>query len=395
MNAPTDCSLPRLLELAHKAARGKRRSPEVAAFMLDPLPLLCRLGEELDRRSYRSGKPRPFIIHEPKRRLIAALPFRDRVVQHLLIDASMPALEGWFAPQSYACRLGRGTHRALRRACELHRCFPWLLRLDIAKFFPSIDHQVLLEVVLPKTPADLCWLAERIVRASGPCERVLFHFPGDELLAPLERRRGLPIGNLTSQVWANAVLTPIDHLVASHLGIGTFVRYCDDILIYAQSRTELEAAWRAIEQRCHQLRLRLHPSKCRLHRTSEPVSFLGFVIERRGGGVRVRLRSENVRRFRARMKVTRALWRAGALETEEATARIRAWLAHAAHGHTRRLCERELGKLVLTGPPHPPTAGRAGRPPAPGTAGPAGCQRWVGAGGAAAARTRRGRALAV
>jgi hypothetical protein len=146
-------------------------------------------------------------------------------------------------------------------------------------------------------------------------------------------------------VWANAVLTPVDHLIASKLGIGTFVRYCDDILVYAHERRQLEEAWRRIEERCWALRLRLHPRKCRLHRTTEPVCFLGFVLRRVGDGVRVRLKTENVRRFRARMRVTRALLEAGAIEIDEVTSRVRAWLAHARHGHTRELCRRELERL--------------------------------------------------
>ncbi len=99
--------------------------------MLDPCPELRRLSEELACRTYRPGKAFAFVIEEPKRRLIAALPFRDRVVQHLLIGESLPTLERWFAPQSYACRAGKGTHRALARAAELHRRFEWVLRLDL------------------------------------------------------------------------------------------------------------------------------------------------------------------------------------------------------------------------------------------------------------------------
>ena len=107
--------LDHLHAMARAAAKGKRSCPEVAAFMVDPVPRLIDLKAELESKTYSPGQARPFIIHEPKRRLIAALPFRDRVVQHLLIEASLPALERWFAPQSYACRTGKGTHRALRR----------------------------------------------------------------------------------------------------------------------------------------------------------------------------------------------------------------------------------------------------------------------------------------
>ncbi len=240
-----------------------------------------------------------------------------------------------------------GTHRALRRACDLHRALPWLLRIDIAKFFPSIDHEQLLRLILPRTPRSLHWLAERIVRQGGPCEPTHYRFPGDDLQSALAHPRGLPIGNLTSQVWANAMLTPVDHLLASGLGLGTFVRYCDDLLVYSHDRERLVDAWARIEERCNALRLRLHPQKCRLHRTTEPVAFLGFVLTRVENAVQVRLRSENVRRFRARMALVSALFDAGALELDDVTARLRAWLAHARHGHTRSLVQRELQRLTF------------------------------------------------
>ncbi len=109
----------------------------------------------------------------------------------------------------------------------------------------------------------------------------------------------------------------------------------------------LRAALGAIEERAHALRLRLHPGKTRLHRTTDSVGFLGFVLRRVGRGTRIHLRSENPRRFRRRMAETRALFHAGALDAHDVTARVRAWLAHARHGHTRALCERELARLVF------------------------------------------------
>lgn len=179
------------------------------------------------------------------------------------------------------------------------------------------------------------------------CERVAWHFPGDDLFAPHERPHGLPIGSLTSQVWANAFLTPVDHLLASHLGLGTFVRYCDDLLVFDDDRDRLREVLAAVEERAHDLRLRLHPVKTRLHRTADPVAFLGFVLRRVGDGVHVRLRSENVRRFRHRMATTRVLFETGALDPSEVVAQVRAWLAHARHGHMRALCARELSRMAF------------------------------------------------
>lgn len=338
------CNL--LQVLARSAARGKRRSGDVALFLQDVAGSCDRLARDLASRAYAPGEGCAFAIREPKPRLIFALPFRDRVAQHLLIAATLPALERSFAPQSYACRAGKGTHACLRRATELFRARRCVLRIDVRRFFPSIDHALLHERLDPTTPRELRWLRDRFLDADAAVEPVTLHFPGDDLFAPLARPHGLPIGSLTSQIWANAYLTPIDHLIGSKLGIGTFVRYCDDLLVFDDDPPRLTAALAAIEARATSLRLRLHPHKTRLHRTTDAVAFIGFVLQRVGDGVRVRLRTENVRRFRARMAVTRALYQAGAIDAGEVTAKVRAWLAHAKHGHTRTLCQRELARLV-------------------------------------------------
>ena len=96
-------------------------------------------------------------------------------------------------------------------------------------------------------------------------------------------------------IWANAVLTPVDHLLGSGLGLGAFVRYCDDVLVYAEDRRRLEDAWRRVRDLADRLRLRLHPDKCRHHRTTERVGFVGFVLERHGGRVAVHLACGNGR----------------------------------------------------------------------------------------------------
>jgi hypothetical protein len=329
------------------AARGKRGSPGVAAFLLDPAAHLDALAREIDARTYRPGAGHAFWITDPKHRRIFALPFRDRVIQHVLIAATSPLLERWFAPQSYACRTAKGTHRCLRRAVELTRTKRFVLRIDVRKFFPSIDHAILRRLLSPFTPPALAWLRDAFLDAPVDCEHVAWHFPGDDLFTPQARPRGLPIGSLTSQVWTNAFLTPVDHLLASRLGLGTFVRYCDDLLVFDDDPGRLRAALAAVEERAHRLRLRLHPVKTRLHRTADPVAFLGFVLRRVDDRVHVKLRSENIRRFRQRMALTRALYQAGALEPAEVLARVRAWLAHARHAHARALCQRELSRLAF------------------------------------------------
>lgn len=348
--APEDnvTSAPRLAALARLAGRGKRRSGEVARFLLDVDRCSALLADELARRTYRPGAGRSFWIRDPKLRCIFALPFRDRVVQHLLIDTTLAAIESRLAPQAYACRRGRGTHRCLERATQLAGRHTFVLRIDIRRYFPSIDHSLLRRMLDPSTPPGWRWLRDVFLDGPTQVERVAHWFTGDDLFAPL-RPHGLPIGSLTSQIWANVYLSPVDHLLGSHLEIGTFVRYCDDLLIFDDDKQRLRAALTRIELRAAELRLKLHPRKTRLHRTTDPVPFLGFVLRRRRRDwVQVRLQHENVVRMRARLATSRALYAAGAVTLNEVASQVRAWLAHAAHGHTRSLCEAELRRLSWT-----------------------------------------------
>lgn len=147
-----DPDLASVLRAAHTAARGKRRSVDVAAFLLDIERNCVALARALRAGSWRPSPPRGFFIREPRLRLISALPFRDRVVQHMLVAATLPAIERSFAAQSYACRTGYGTHRCVRAATELARRHRFALRLDVAKFFPSIDHAVVKDLLRPRTP---------------------------------------------------------------------------------------------------------------------------------------------------------------------------------------------------------------------------------------------------
>jgi len=333
-----------LVRLALIAARGKRHAFGVARVMLDVDRHCFALARSLAEGSYRPSVGRSFTIVDPKLRRIYALPFRDRIVQHFLVSRTLPAIERTLVPQTYACRVDRGTHRCLRRAIDLTRTKRYVLRVDFTKFFASIDHAILRRQLERVTPPPLRWLRDAFLDAplpAGAIEPVCHHFFGDELFTPLERPHGLPIGSLTSQIWANLALSPIDHLLADHLGLGTFVRYCDDILVFDDDNERLRAALHALETMAAAMRLRTHPRKTRLHRTTDPVKFLGFVLMRRGAGVRVTLAKDNVQRMRGRVTRMRAEYALGLIDHEEVGARLRAWLAHAAHAHTRTLVKRE------------------------------------------------------
>src|SRR5262249_13122098 len=173
-------------------------------------------------------------------RLISAAPYRDRVVHPALCNVLEPIFERSFVFDSYACRAGKGTHAAVRRCQEYARRFRYVLKGDIRKYFPSIDHQILKERIARKIKdRDVHWLVDLLIGASNAQEPSAAWFPADDLLTPLERRGALPIGNQTSQFFANAYLDPLDHYLKDRLGVGGYVRYCDDFLVFSDDKGEL------------------------------------------------------------------------------------------------------------------------------------------------------------
>ena len=192
------------------AALAKRRGPGPAAFLANLETEVLALERELRAGTWRPGGYVSFEIRDPKRRLISAAPFRDRVVHHAVHAVIAPLFERGFIDHSYANRSGKGTHRAVARYERLRDRHRYVLRGDIYRYFPAMDHEVLKadlrrRIACRRTLAVL----DRIVDASNPQEPVNLYYPGDDLFTPFERRRGLPIGNLTSQLFANVYLDPL------------------------------------------------------------------------------------------------------------------------------------------------------------------------------------------
>lgn len=334
-------TFPALREAARRAARGKRRKPGAAAFLARLEPELLALERGLQDGTWQPGGHTAFEVHDPKRRIVSAAPFRDRVVHHALCAATAPLFERRFIFDSYANREGKGTHAAVaryERFRDRHRC---VLRCDIYRYFPAVDHAVLKADIARVVPcARTRDVIGRIIDGSNPQEPVLIHYPGDDLLAPIERRRGLPIGNLTSQLFANVFLDPIDHLIKDRLRVPGYVRYVDDLALFHDDLGALVEIRAALTAGLAARRLSPHPRKTWIAPTSDPARFLGFEVFRDG---RRRLPAENVSRFRNRLRGLRDRWRAGTVEEPEVRARIGSWIAHACHADTWRLRQAMLG----------------------------------------------------
>lgn len=325
---------------AAKARRGKRWRGNVLAFEDGREEELLRLQDELASGRYEPGAYRTFRIARPVPRLISAAPYRDRVVHHALINVLGPVLERGMVFDTYANRVGKGTHAALDRFTASARRHRYLLKADICLFFPSIDHRILVDLLARKVKCRRTLeLAAAIVAASNPQEPAERYFPGDDLFTPYERRKGLPIGNQTSQWFANFYLDPLDHFVAETLRPGGYVRYVDDFVLFADDKASLHTAREEISGFLERLRLRLHPKKTFVAPAAKECRFLGFVAR---PYVR-RLRAGNVRGMRRKLRGWGDL-DALAGDARAAAARsVGSWVAHAKHGATFRLRRALLG----------------------------------------------------
>ena len=170
-----------------RRAAGKRGKAPVADFMRNQEDELLTLQDELQTKTYTPGPYHSFYIHDPKRRLISAAPFRDRVVHHALCQVIQPIWERRFIHDCYANRLGRGTHRALDRAQQFARRYAYFLQCDVRQYFPSIDQELLYaELARRFADPDVLWLCKRILASGAGVlagEYEMVYFPGDDLLA--------------------------------------------------------------------------------------------------------------------------------------------------------------------------------------------------------------------
>ena len=350
------CSWDNLLLAYQRASRGKRGHANVAAFEYALEDNLLALQAELQSFAYRPGPYTNFFIHEPKRRLISAAPFRDRVVHHALCNLIEPIFERSFIFDSYANRVGKGTHRALDRAQHFARRYPYVLACDIRQYFPSIDHAILREQLSRKVSdaAVLCLIDQILASGVGvsPGTPLLrghgvsevsdpVYFPGDDLFAA-NRLRGLPIGNLTSQFWANVYLNSFDHFVKRELRCGGYVRYVDDFLLFAEDKTLLWRWKTAVQNRLADLRLTIHAASSPRPET-EGVSFLGFVVYPQ----QRRLKRRKGLYYRRKLLGLLDAHTRDQIGVDQITASVQGWVNHTRYANTVGLRTAILGALNL------------------------------------------------
>jgi hypothetical protein len=329
----------------HQAGRGKRGIGGTARFEHQLADNLLDLQQSLRQGSWRPGGYTHFTIHEPKRRLISAAPFRDRVVHHALCNIIEPEFEKRFIPDSYANRAGKGTHRAVDRLQQFARSFPYVLRLDIVRHFPSIDHAILTErlgrVIQDEGILDL--VSKIIESGEGVLDQeyTMVWFPGDDLLAAC-RPRGLPIGNLTSQFWSNCYLHGLDLFVKRTLRCPAYLRYVDDFALFSDSKRQLWRWKRAIMEFLQSLRLTIHEASAQVIPVTQGIPWLGFVVfpDHR------RIKSRKVRNAGRRLSERFEAWQQGRISFAEFDANVQGWINHVRYADSWRLREQMLGRFV-------------------------------------------------
>lgn len=316
-----------------KAAKGKRGKAGVARFEFQVADRLAELQAELSNQSYQPGPYQHFTIHEPKRRKISAAPFRDRVVHHALCNLIEPLFEARFIADSYANRVGKGTHKAIDRLQHFARRHRYVLRLDIVQHFPSLDHAVLRHAInAVVSDADVLWLVELILAGGEGVlarEYGMVYFPGDDLFAIL-RPRGLPIGNLTSQFWSNVYMNALDWFVVRELGCKAYLRYVDDFALFADSKAQLWQWKAAVIDFLATLRLTIHANAAQVQPTADGIPWLGFVVY----PTHRRLKRRNVITFTQHFRHTLDRYAAGHLSFAELDASVAGWINHVRYGDT-------------------------------------------------------------
>ncbi len=276
------------------AKRGCGNTPAVCRFFFELEPELFRLQEELQNGTYQPGTYHYFTIYDPKVREIAVAPFRDRVVHHAVVGVLTPIYERVFIYDSYATRAGKGHHAAIRRAQSFLRKGRFYLKTDVAKYFESVDHDVLLDILNRKIKdRQLLALLERIICNSST--------PG----------KGLPIGNLTSQFLANVYLDPLDHFIKETLRVKKYLRYMDDMVAFENEKQVLRQHRTDVEQFLDaRLKLRIKENATFLNKSSQGLSFLGMRIFPKF----IRVKRENRRRSLRKLKHIMKAWKRGDID---------------------------------------------------------------------------------
>lgn len=330
-----------LLSAYHLARKGKRNRKEVMRFHYDYEGQLINIQNHLVWNTWKTGEYRHFTLHEPVFRVGAALPFRDRVLHHSIHKAINPIFEDRFIQHTYACIKNRGTHAGADKAQQMLRSVGsshdqiYVFKGDISGYFYNINHAVL----------------KRLIRRRIACRKTLALL--DEIIdssaKPFELNpKGIPLGNLTSQLFANIYLSELDYFVKHVLREKNYLRYMDDFCIIHHDKKHLHEVRAKIEKfLAGELQLSTN-KKTQVFLVSDAkggrsLDFLGYRI---WPGHR-KLRKASIQRITKSLKRLQRQYAAGLIDAEDVRPVVHSWLAHASHADTFGLRHKLLGSFPM------------------------------------------------
>jgi len=314
------CSYENLLLAWQNAKKGKTKRRYIKRFQRNLKDNLLKLQEELTNQTYQPCDLKTFILRDPKTRKISKSAFRDRVVHHVLCLFIVPIFEKDFIYDSHANQIGKGTLKAIERFDVFKRIVSknntkecYVLKADIRHYFEEIDHDVLIKIIKRKIKDEkVIWLIEKILSVNN-------------------KNKGMPLGNLTSQFFANLYLNDLDQYAKHDLKAKHYIRYVDDFVILHESKEQLEVWKNDINNFLKEkLKIELHPSKSNVLKLSSGINFLGFRIFYHYKLIR----KSNLKNFERKFNNLRILFDEEIIGREKALESLEGWLAYCSHANT-------------------------------------------------------------
>jgi len=337
--------------------KNKRNTINALKFEIRAEENLLKLQEELQKKTYYPSRSVCFVVNRPKPREIFAADFKDRVVHHILVDYLEKIWEKIFICDSYACRKDKGTHKGVKRLQSFMRRITkngsrraYYMQLDIRSFFVNIDKGILFNLITKRVKnEDILWLARTVI--FHDCTKdyifkgdrsVLKKIPSHKSLFEQENKRGLPIGNLTSQFFANVYLNELDQFVKHNLKVKYYIRYADDFILLSDKKEELAGWTEKIETFLkNRLNLTLHPKRRKLQPISNGIDFLGYIVRRNYILVRRRVINNMKTKLRYFQKSSRVAM------LKDLQSSIQSYLGHLKWANSYNLIKKLATKMIV------------------------------------------------
>ncbi|MFV0424396.1 MAG: reverse transcriptase domain-containing protein [Bacilli bacterium] len=338
-----------LLMAFDKAKLGRRYQNDVMQFNYNLEENLIDLQNHLIHKSYEVGKYHEFFVYDPKKRLIMSLPFKDRVLQWAIYMVLNPIFSKGYINDSHGCIKGKGIHSAVQRLKYWLRIVNkdkekyYYLKLDISKYYYRIDHEILLNIIKRKIDDDdLICLLEKIIKS----EEQPFGLPIGSTFDETEQRlfdRGIPIGNLTSQMFANIYLNELDQYIKHTLKVKYFIRYMDDMIILHHDKKLLYEYKMLIEEFLqNELKLNLN-NKTAIRPISLGIDFVGYKV----WPTYIKLRKSSALKMKRKLKIVQKDYSKNKISFERANATVQSYLGILKHCNSYNLKNKIFKDFVL------------------------------------------------